>query len=570
MRHTARPCQPSPRRRALLLAPLLAAAGVSLAAAQALVPERAAERAITDAALRAHVRFLADDQTGGRQPGSPGDQLARSYIESQLIAMGLQPAGDVVNGKPTFHQFVDLVGVRSRLRGAPEFRSGDTTIPVKIAIPPSDMLLVAGEQTPDSELRGADLVFVGYGITAPEYQWDDYKGVDLRGKVLLMMNNDPESDPKLFAGKTRLYYGRWDYKYAEAARHGAVGAIIIHTTPSAAYPWSVVRNSWDTENFDAPDDPKDATPRLKVRGWLTEEASRRVAQGGGADLDQLRKAAERRDFRPIPLTIRIWAQLQNEVRRVRSANVLALLPGSDPALRKEAVAVTAHFDHLGTQPDYKGDDKIFNGAIDNATGVAGLLTIARAAALGPAPKRSLLIAALTGEEDGLIGSQHLVKHAPAAAPTLVADINMDGLNVFGKSPQIVQIGRGKSSGIDAVVDALAGAQRRKVLPDPMPDKGAYYRSDQFSFARIGVPSIYLGRPIDLLDAKGKLLPGAGLAQVERYTAELYHRPGDEYREDWNFDGAVQDVQLLYLAALRLANGPRPSFNRGDEFAPKKR
>ena len=417
----------------------------------------------------------------------------------------------------------------------------------------------------------ADLIFVGYGITAPDFQWDDFKGVDLRGKVLLIMNNDPESDPKLFAGKTRLYYGRWDYKYAEAARRGAAGALIIHTTPSAGYPWSVVRNSWDNENFDAPDDPRSQEPQLAVRGWLTEEASRRLVQAGGADLDKLRQAAERRDFRPVPLSIRVWAQLQNEVRRVRSANVVGLLPGSDAALKKEAVAVTAHFDHLGTQPDFKGDDKIFNGAIDNATGVSGLLAIAQAAVLGPAPKRGLLFAALTGEEDGLLGSQHLVAHPPALAPTLIADINMDGLNVFGRSPQVVQIGRGKSAAMDAVLDGLVNAQRRKVIPDPMPDKGAFYRSDQFSFARAGIPSLYLGRPVDLLDAKGKLLPGAGRAVVERYTAELYHRPGDEFRDDWNFDGAVQDVQILYQAALRVAAAAtRPGFNAGDEFSRKKK
>lgn len=543
------------------------------AAAGPLKAGQAADAAITPAALRASVRLLSDDQLGGRAPGSPGDQLARTILASQLEGLGLLPAGDEKDGKRSYFQWLQLVGLRARLQGAPELRATSGTVPVQVRVPPADIVVFSGDQRPEAAVKDAEIVFVGYGITAPEHKWDDYKGADLRGKVLLMMNNDPEADPALFGGKTRLYYGRWDYKYREAARHGAVGAILIHTTPSASYPWHVVRSSFDCENFEAPEQVSEREPRMAFRGWLTEEASRQVARAGGQDLDKLREAAERRDFRPVPLGVRVSLGIKNEIRRLQSANVLAYLPGSDGKLRGEAVAVTAHFDHLGVRPDGKADgkaaDKIYNGALDNATGLGALLAIARAATLGPAPRRSLLFGALTGEEDGLIGSEFLVKHPPAVTPTFVADVNIDGLNIYGPSREVVQIGRGKAT-IDAVLDAAAAAQRRKVLPDQMPDKGGYYRSDQLNFARAGVPSIYLGPPADLLGPDGKVRPGAGKERVERFIRENYHQPSDELRDDWSFEAAARDVQLLYDCALRLAaDGKRYSFRPGDEFAPKR-
>ncbi len=543
----------------------------AVAAAGELTQAQAAA-AITESGLRAQVRFLSDDQLGGRQPGSAGDKLARTYLAAQFEGLGLLPAGDPPEadkaGKPSYFQWVQLVGLRSRVLSPPTFKAGAGTLPVRVTIPPKDMVLVTGEQAASSEIRDGELVFVGYGITAPEYQWDDYKGTDLRGKVLLMMNNDPESDPALFEGKTRLYYGRWDYKYLEAARHGAAGAIIIHTTPSAGYPWSVVVSSWDGENFEAPERAEDKLQRLKVRGWLTEEASRRLVQAGGHDLDELRRAAEKRDFHPVSLNVRAGMKLATEMRRLTSANVLAMLPGSDGKLRGETVVYSAHLDHLGTHPEATGADKIFNGALDNATGLASVLSLARAAVLGPAPRRSLLFAAVTGEEDGLIGSEFLVKHPPEGVGRFVLDINIDGINVFGPSAQVVQIGRGKSS-VDGVVDEIAASQHRKVLPDQMPDRGSFYRSDQLNFARVGVPSIYLGMPVDLLDGAGKVQVGAGKAKVERYVAENYHQPSDELREDWNWVGAVKDVQLLYFAGMRLANqATRPTFKKADEFGRK--
>ncbi|MCS6914302.1 MAG: M28 family peptidase [Myxococcales bacterium] len=551
-------CQPLP----LLLV------GLASAHAGPLDAIRAGREAITADALRAQVRFLSDDLLGGRQPGSPGDELARKYLAAQFESMGLLPAGEPVNGRAGYLQWVELVGMRSRINGTLALWARGPTVPVQLRLPPAEVVLVAGEQVPTVEVREAEVVFVGYGITAPEYRWDDYKGADLRGKVLLMMNNDPESDPALFAGRTRLYYGRWDYKYAEAARHGAVGALLIHTTPSAGYPWSVVQSSWGGENFAPPATPESG-PSLKVRGWLTEEASRQLCRGGGHDLDALRQAAEQRTFRPVPLGVRMTVRLDNEIRRLRSANVLALLPGRDPKLREQAVVVTAHLDHLGTRPEARGPDKIYNGAMDNATGLAALLALARAAVLGPPPRRSLLFAAVTGEEDGLVGSAYLVRHRPAAAPVFSANINIDGLNIYGRSPHVVQIGRGKST-LDAVIDQVAAAQGRKVLPDQMPDKGSFYRSDQLNFARAGVPSVYLGAPVDLLGPDGRLRLGAGREQVERFIEERYHQPTDELREDWDFSGAVQDVQLLHGVMLRLANQPLPpTFRPGDEFASRR-
>lgn len=540
--------------------------GPAHAAPPALSPERAAAAAITPAALRARVRFLSDDQFAGRGPGSQGDALARAYMASEFEALGLLPAGEPEGGKPGFLQWVQLVGLRSHLLAPPEFRATTKTLPVSVSVPQSDVVMVSGEQTATSEVVGAELVFVGYGITAPEYQWDDYKGVDLRGKVLLMMNNDPESDPKLFAGRTRLYYGRWDYKYKEAARHGAAGAILIHTTPSAGYPWQVVRASWSGEDFEAPEPAGERAQRLKIRGWLTEEASKRVALAGGHDLDALRRAAEARTFRPVPLGVKVSMRVKTDVRRLRSANVLAVLPGSDPRLRGESVVFTAHLDHLGTRQDLPGADKIYNGALDNATGLAGLLSIARAATLGPSPRRSLVFCAVAAEEAGLVGSEYLVKHPPQAVGTPIANLNIDGLNIYGRSPHVVQIGRGKSS-LDAVVDAVAAAQGRKVMPDQMPEKGSFYRSDQFNFARGRIPAIYLGQPVDLIGPDGKVVAGAGRVRVERFIQENYHRPTDELREDWSFEGAVQDVQLLYLAGLRVAAAPgRPRYDPRDEFA----
>jgi Zn-dependent M28 family amino/carboxypeptidase len=514
--------------------------------------EKSAARHISAEAIAAHVRFLADDLLEGRAPASRGSELALRYVAAQYERLGLVPLGD----DGGFLQRFDIVGMKSQV-----------TTPITIAAPGKtslvlqpvvDSVVSAGRQEPALAVRDADVVFVGYGITAPEQKWDDFKGVDVRGKVLLVMNSDPEDDPALFAGKTRLYYGRWDYKYAEAARHGAAGVIIIHTDHSASYPWHVVQSSWTGPQFELPARPSD--PRVTLQMWATEDACRRLVALGGQDLDALRRAAERRDFRPVALGVKLTAAVKVALTRTRTANVVAKLPGSDPKLAAEAVVVSAHHDHLGVR-EGKGD-VIYNGAQDNASGVAALLDIAEAlSSLQPRPKRSIVFAAVAAEESGLLGSQWFCEHPPVAPGRMAANLNIDGLNIWGKTTDIGYIGLGKST-LDDVVTAVARAQGRQVTPDDRPDKGGFYRSDQFNFAKIGVPAVYL--------KAGVRHPGHdvdwGRALHEKYNDERYHQPSDQIDATWNLDGAVDDVQLMTVTLMRIADAPKmPAWRPGDEF-----
>lgn len=514
--------------------------------------EKSAARHITADALAAHVRFLADDLLEGRAPASRGSELALRYIAAQYERLGLQPLGD----DGTFLQRFDIVGMKS-----------EVTTPITVAAPGGKSLVLKpltesvvnpGLQQQAMGVRDADVVFVGYGITAPEQKWDDFKDVDVRGKVLLVMNNDPEDDPALFAGKTRLYYGRWDYKYAEAARHGAAGVIIIHTDHSASYPWHVVQSSWTGAQFELPADPSE--PRVTLKMWATEDACRRLVALGGKDLDALRRAAERRDFRPVALGVKLSAAVKVALTRSRTANVVAKLPGGDPRLANEAVVVSAHHDHLGVR-DGKGDT-IYNGAQDNASGVAALLDIADAlASVQPRPKRSIVFAAVAAEESGLLGSQYFCEHPPIAPGRMAADLNVDGLNIWGKTTDIGYIGLGKST-LDDVVVAVARAQGRQVTGDDRPDKGGFYRSDQFNFAKVGVPALYL--------KAGVRHPGHdvewGRALHDKYNDERYHQPSDQIDASWNLDGAVEDVQLMTVTLMRIADAPKlPAWRHGDEF-----
>ncbi|HEX6838273.1 MAG TPA: M20/M25/M40 family metallo-hydrolase [Polyangia bacterium] len=528
--------------------------------------EKSAARRISADAIAAHVRFLADDLLEGRAPASRGSELALRYIAAEYERLGLAPLGD----DGSFLQRFDIVGMKT-----------EVTTPITVAAPGRKSLVLtpvvdsvvnAGRQEPALAVRDADVVFVGYGITAPEQKWDDFKGVDVRGKVLLVMNNDPEDDPALFAGKTRLYYGRWDYKYAEAARHGAAGVIIIHTDHSASYPWHVVQSSWTGPQFELPARPSDA--RLTLQMWATEDACRRLAALGGQDLDALRRAAERRDFRPVALGVKLTAAVKVALTRTRTANVIAKLPGSDPKLAAEAVVVSAHHDHLGVReglvprPTAGGAvgpvsaDVIYNGALDNASGVAALLDLADAlASVQPRPKRTIVFAAVAAEEAGLLGSEYFCAHPPFPPGRIAADLNIDEINIWGKATDIGYIGLGKST-LDDVVTAVARAQGRQVTGDDRPDKGGFYRSDQFSFAKIGVPSLYL-KP-------GVRHPGHdvawGRAQQEKYNDERYHQPSDQIDATWDLDGAVEDVQLMTVTLLRIADAAKmPAWHHGDEF-----
>jgi Zn-dependent M28 family amino/carboxypeptidase len=431
--------------------------------------------------------------------------------------------------------------------------------------PEDDFMAVPGHAEPTVRLENAELVFVGYGIVAPEFGWDDFKGEDLTGKVLLVMNNDPEDDPALFGGRARLWYGRWDYKYEQARRLGAAGCFVIHTTPSAGYPWAVVQTSWSGEQFELPG--QDGL-RLQVKGWATEDASRRLVALGGRDLDALRAAAARRDFRPVSLGVSVSLTLRSQIQKKTTGNVLGLLRGSDPALADEVVVYSAHHDHLGIKADAKpGEDAIYNGAVDNAGGVAMLLAIAKAFTLLPkAPRRSILFVALAAEEQGLLGSRYLLEHPPVPPSYMAADINIDGINIWGRTRDVSVIGFGKSS-LDQLIIELARGQGRTVKPDARSDRGFFYRSDQLNFAKAGVPAAYFSSGHDFIGRP----EGWGREQSELWERTHYHRPSDEVSDAWDLTGAVEDARLYFQLGAAVADAPRmPTWNPGDEFEAARR
>jgi Zn-dependent M28 family amino/carboxypeptidase len=506
--------------------------------------EKAAAGAITEDVIRGHVRFLSSDLLEGRAPASRGDSLAQQYVQAQMEAVGLEP------GAPGggFIQKVPLVGITSKVPDRISVTRASRSVDLQKM---SDYVASSGSQKPESRIDNAEIVFVGYGIEAPEFQWNDYKDVDVKGKVLLMMNNDPEDDPKLFAGKTRLWYGRWDYKYMMAARKGAIGALIIHTQPSAGYPWQVVQTSWSRERFEL---PYEGEPRVEVRGWLSEDASKKIASLGGQDLDRLRQAAQNRDFRPVPLGVEVSVRFENLVQTKDSANVIGKLPGSDPKLSGEAVVYTAHHDHLGMKMDAKpGEDAIYNGALDNASGVAAMLP--------KAPRRSVYFASVTAEEQGLLGSEYLAKHPPLPPGEIAANINIDGVSIFGRTKDLTMIGLGKSS-LDPIVISLARMQGRTVKPDQFPDRGFFYRSDQFNLARVGVPAAYFDGGTEVIGKPA----GWGKAKIEEWENKDYHQPSDELTSEWDLSGAVEDVRLDFWLGVKVANADRmPEWNKGDEF-----
>jgi Zn-dependent M28 family amino/carboxypeptidase len=513
--------------------------------------ERVCASEVAQSSLSAHVRFLADDLLEGRAPGSRGSELAMKYVAAEYERLGLEPVGDA----GSWFQRFDIVGLQTRVATPPTFRGARGAFTLT---PGADTVVAAGSQKESAKLDGAEVVFVGYGITAPEQKWDDFKDVDVRGKVLLIMNNDPEGDPALFAGKTRLYYGRWTYKYEEAARKGAAGAIIIHTTPSAGYPWQVVQSSWTGEEFEL---PTEGEPRVQVKLWAAEDAARKLVALGGQDLDQLRARAERRDFRPVPLGVTLSLEIATKVRRLQTANVLGMLRGTDTKLSNQVVVYSAHHDHLGVR-EAKNGDAIYNGALDNASGVAAMLTAAQALARAqPRPRRSILFAAVGVEESGLLGSEYLCKHPPVPAGRIAADLNIDGVNIWGRTHDLGFVGLGKST-LDDVVAQAAREQGRVLKPELFPERGHFYRSDQFSFARIGVPAVYLDRGTEFVGRPSNW----GRERVDEYVLQHYHQPSDQIDASWNLEGAVDDVRLLVAVGLRIADAPQlPAWRAGDEF-----
>ncbi|MEE8524346.1 MAG: M28 family peptidase [Thermoanaerobaculia bacterium] len=499
------------------------------------------------------IATLADDGLEGRGPGTAGDAGARRYLIEQLQALGLEPGGPGGSWEQSF----EIVGTDAKAPDAWTFRAAGKELSLKFW---DEFIASSGVQEEASVIDDAELVFVGYGIEAPEYQWDDYKDTHLEGKVLLMLNNDPDWDPSLFDGNRRLYYGRWTYKYESAARHGAAGAIIIHTDASAGYPWQVVQTSWTGPQFELPAGDE---PRTQVHGWVTWEATEKLVELAGHRLDELAEAARHRDFQPMPLGIRTSLRLDNDVSRgVETANVLGLIRGSDPELADQVVIYTAHHDHLGRgKANAEGDD-IYNGARDNGSGCAVVMSIARAwAALPEPPRRSVLFAFVAAEEQGLLGSKFYARQPTVHPGRLAANVNFDSANIWGRTRDLTYIGYGKST-LDRVADAAAATQGRTVQGDQFPDKGYFYRSDQFSLAKIGVPAMYFSGGTDFRDRE----PGWGKQQVHDWTAVHYHQQSDELTDEWNFAGMVEDARLGFVAGLHVAQADDiPAWNVGDEF-----
>jgi len=516
-----------------------------------------ASATITGEFLEHQVRQISADDLEGRGPGTPGDSRARVYLREQLASLGVEP-GLGVKG---WEQPVELVGLKAHLPSAWLFAHGDHTLSLAWW---DQYIAGSGVQSATGAIDQAELVFVGYGIEAPEYGWDDFKGKSVKGKVVLVLNDDPDWDPALFAGKTRLYYGRWTYKYESAARHGAVGAIIVHTTPSAGYPYQVVQSSWGGEQFAL---PSSGSTSLQVKAWVTEEAARALVALSGRSLESLRTLAQNRAFTPVELGIKTSLHFDNRVSRVQTANIIGKIPGSDPRLGDEYVVLSAHHDHLGIgKPDPSGD-AIYNGALDNGAGVAQVLAIVKALqSLPTKPRRSIFVLFPAAEEAGLLGSQYFTEHLPVSAGKIAANLNYDGGNIWGRSRDITQIGKGKSS-LDAIVLRVAARLGRTIEEDQFPDRGTFYRSDQFNFAKIGVPALYLKTGTDFIGRP----PNWGKAQILAFEAKRYHQPSDQVGPDWNFDGMVDDARFGFFAALELANAERaPDWTPGDEFEPARR
>jgi hypothetical protein len=513
-----------------------------------------AANVITAEGLRGPIAELSSDEYQGRGPGSDEDAKTQQYLSEEMKRLGFEPGG----ADGSWIQPFEIVGIDSKAPDKWTFRRNGESIDLDWW---DDYIASSGLQEPVAEIEDAELVFVGYGIQAPEYDWDDFAETDVTGKVLLIMNNDPDWDDELFEGNRRLYYGRWDYKYEKAAAMGAVGAIIIHTTPSAGYPFQVVQTSWTGTQFELPAGDE---PRLQIAAWTTEEAMAELLAFAGHDLDELRQSATSRDFEPLALGMVTSLRLDNDLRKTETANVLGVLPGSDPTLADEYIVYSAHHDHLGVgEPNDEGD-AIYNGAKDNAAGTSSVLAIGRAfAELPERPRRSILLAFVAAEEQGLLGSEYYALNPTVPAGRLAANINYDGGNIWGRTKDVTYIGYGKST-LDEVVEKFAAEQGRTVKPDQFADRGYFYRSDQFNFAKAGVPAIYFDEGTDFIARP----PEWGRQVIDAWTEIHYHQPSDELTEEWNFDGMVEDTVLGFRCGLYLAQQDEmPSWNQGDEFEP---
>jgi Zn-dependent M28 family amino/carboxypeptidase len=519
-----------------------------------------AREAITAERLLQQIKTLASDEFAGRQPGSRGEERTIQYLEQQFRALGLEPG----NPDGTFIQKVPLVGITAEramsLKLAP---TGPQAVgPIDAKFGPDFVAWTKHVQ--DSVAVDAEMVFAGYGVQAPEFQWDDFKGLDVRGKVIVVLVNDPPvEDARVFGGKAMTYYGRWTYKYEKAAELGAAGCLIIHETGPAGYGWNVVQGRM-AEQFDL-STPDKNMGRAAMEGWITWETAERLMRMAGQDLAALKRAAVRRDFRPVPLGVRASVTIRNQMRTVDSRNAIAKITGSDPKLRDQYVIYTAHWDHFGIGTPQNGD-AIYNGAQDNASGTAAVLEIARGfQQLARAPRRSILFLLVTAEEQGLLGSQYYAEHPLYPLARTAAVINLDAMNLLGRTRDIVSVGLGNST-LDEALAAAAAEQGRVVKPDPEPEKGFFYRSDHFNFAKQGVPALdpgsgteYIGKPADW-----------GMKMRDEYTTKHYHRPSDDVKDYWDLSGLVEDAQLFLTVGYRVAETARlPEWKPGTEFKAKR-
>jgi Zn-dependent M28 family amino/carboxypeptidase len=512
-----------------------------------------------------HIKLLSSDDFQGRAPGTPGEDKTVEYLVQQFKQMGLAPG----NPDGTYIQEVPLVGITPEPTQTLTVEKGAQKQSFEWA---KDYVAFTKHVADTAAIKNSDLVFVGYGVTAPEYQWDDFKGVDVKGKTIVVLVNDPQvpasSDPskldeQIFNGNAMTYYGRWSYKYEEAARRGAAGIFIVHETRPAGYPYSVVQGFLG-ERFDLVTADKNLG-RSDIEGWFSLDTTRAIFKMAGQDFDALKKQAVTREFKPVPLGLTASVAVRNTMRTVQSKNVLARLEGSDAQRKDEYVVYSAHWDHLGVGEPVGGDN-IYNGALDNASGVGQLLEIARALTqVEPRPARSILFLMVTAEEQGLLGSEYYAVTPLYPLEKTVANINIDGVNQWGRTKDITVIGMGASDLDDYLRDAAA-EQGRTLRPDPEPEKGFYYRSDHFNFAKQGVPALYtdtgvefIGKPADYSEQKR-----------EEYTSTDYHAPSDEIKPDWDLSGAVEDAQLLMAVGYRVANADRyPEWKPGNEFRAKR-
>jgi Zn-dependent M28 family amino/carboxypeptidase len=520
--------------------------------------------AITPDGMLAHIKVLASDEFEGRAPGTKGEELSVKYINDQFKQIGLKPG----NPDGTYTQEVPLAGIEGEPRMS--FITSDKTIDLKY---PDDFIASSARLQPEIKIDNSDVVFVGYGVVAPEYGWDDYKGVDVRGKTLLMLIGDPpipdrkdpsKLDEKMFKGKAMTYYGRWTYKYEIAAQKGAAAAVIIHQTESAGYPYSVVRTSWGKENYeiDASNKNMDA---VAARSWITLDTAKKLMVDSGQDFDALKKLAITNEFRPVTLKAKANIDIKQQLRSFKSHNVIGKLEGSDSKLRNEYVIYTAHWDHLGRHPELQGD-QIFNGAIDNASGVASVIELAAAfTKLNPPPKRSVLFIATTAEEAGLLGAKYYAEHPLYPLEKTLADINIDTVNQWGKTGDIEDLSNNNST-LDDLLAAAAKRNGRMMTPNSEPEKGNFYRADHFEFSKRGVPSLYTRGGKDFIGKPANF----GQQKRDDYTAHHYHQVSDEVDPNWDLSGAAQDIQLLFEVGYQVVNGDKfPEWKSGTEFKAKR-